>query len=234
MKNITARIAAAGKGTKNYQNKEVIDSYSLVVSTHDRGLQEVVRAKLYMGRSKSASTVYANVWIFGPSSAHRGSGSAGGYGYHKESEALARAFEDAGVRLYHTPKGSTEEVPFDDKATMDALSADIPEPMRTKFVTDRATIFDICSAWNLPSRELAKTSVEIPSLVLAGTFDPITPPAWSQLTASRLPNSTYVEVEGSGHGVFCSGDCARDLVVAFVNDPASAAGKSCPPVTNLG
>ena len=128
----------------------------------------------------------------------------------------------------------TEEVPFDDKATMDALSADIPEPMRTKFVTDRATIFDICSAWNLPSRELAKTSVEIPSLVLAGTFDPITPPAWSQLTASRLPNSTYVEVEGSGHGVFFSGDCARDLVVAFVNDPASAAGKSCPPVTNLG
>lgn len=113
MKNITAYITATGKGTKNYQSKEVIASYSLIVSTHDRGLQEVVRAKLYMGRSKSASTVYANVWISGPSSAHRGSGSAGGYGYHKESEALARAFEDAGVRLYHTPKGSTEEVPFD-------------------------------------------------------------------------------------------------------------------------
>jgi len=112
MKNITARITATGKGTKNYQSKEVIASYSFIVATRGRGLQEVVRAKLYMGRSKSASTVYANVWIFGPSSAHRGSGSAGGYGYHKESEALARAFEDAGVRLYHTPKGSTEEVPF--------------------------------------------------------------------------------------------------------------------------
>ena len=113
MKNITAYITATGKGAKNYQSKEVVDGYSLIVATRGRGLQEVVRAKLYMGRSKSASTVYANVWISGPGSAHRGSGSAGGYGYHKESEALARAFEDAGVRLYHTPKGSTEEVPFD-------------------------------------------------------------------------------------------------------------------------
>lgn len=128
----------------------------------------------------------------------------------------------------------SEEYPFDDPATMDMLSGGIPEPMKTKFVQSRKDLFDICTSWTLPKRELAKTSVDVPTLVLAGSFDPITPPAWGHIAADRLPKATYVEVEGAGHGVFFSGDCARDLVASFVVDPASATGKTCPPVTNLG
>ena len=37
-------------------------------------------------------------------------------------------------------------------------------------------------------------------------------------------------VEGAGHGVYFSGDCEANLVVAFVNDPTAPVG-GCPPIT---
>jgi hypothetical protein len=58
----------------------------------------VIDARIYMGRSSQASTVYASVWIHTRNGVHMGGhGSAGGYGYHKESAALYDAFDSAGV-----------------------------------------------------------------------------------------------------------------------------------------
>ncbi len=73
--------------------------------------QEVVVARTYMGRGRSASQVKAAIWItlsgkkkpadweYGCTS---GSGCAGGYGYDKASTAIADAIESAGIELYGT------------------------------------------------------------------------------------------------------------------------------------
>ena len=68
---------------------------------------------------------------------------------------------------------------------------------------------------------LVPTYVEsdVPSLVLAGSYDPVTPPVWSRTTAEHLPNSTYVEFPGRGHDVTSGNACAATLEALFVTDP---------------
>lgn len=83
----------------NYsRDKEMVSAYSVIGKVNGE-LREVVTARAYMGRSSSASTVYVSLWVHGAIHAS-GKGSAGGYGYHKESQALANAIESAGIELY--------------------------------------------------------------------------------------------------------------------------------------
>jgi hypothetical protein len=57
-----------------------------------------IDARLYMGASAAAQTVYCSVWINPRKRDTQASGyaTAGGYGYHKESEALYGALSAAG------------------------------------------------------------------------------------------------------------------------------------------
>ena len=54
----------------------------------------------------------------------------------------------------------------------------------------------------------------MPTLVLSGTLDPVTPPRWGAETARHLPNSLHLVVPGA-HGV-SFGLCARDIVHEFL------------------
>ena len=67
----------------------------------------------------------------------------------------------------------------------------------------------------------------IPTLVLTGQYDPITPPAWGQLAAETLGNSFYYEFPGFGHGVSFDGPCGLDIVLEFLSDPSKEPDSSC-------
>lgn len=87
---------------------ETIGQFILIDKKTER---EVVAARTYMGRGRSASQVKAAVWVdlsgkkkpadweYGSTSGH---GYAGGYGYDKASTAIADAIESAGIELYGT------------------------------------------------------------------------------------------------------------------------------------
>jgi hypothetical protein len=64
-----------------------------------------VTVRCWMGRSRSASRVYACVWIHGRGYSLSGKGMAGGYGYCKKSAAIGAAFGSAGVRLSESIQG---------------------------------------------------------------------------------------------------------------------------------
>lgn len=92
----------------NYSNdKETIDTYNLV--GYKKGqFAELVTVRLYMGRSAQASVVYCSLWVHGKNKkgdyiSVSGKGSAGGYGYHKSSQALCEAITSAGIELYGSP-----------------------------------------------------------------------------------------------------------------------------------
>ncbi|MCK5923851.1 MAG: alpha/beta hydrolase, partial [Methylococcales bacterium] len=67
----------------------------------------------------------------------------------------------------------------------------------------------------------------IPTLVLAGTADVATPPAWSMLTDDALANSQYAEFDGLTHGLLGSNECLNQITLAFLNDPDSTADQAC-------
>lgn len=97
---IKAHIIKKAENAKRPDNKELVSAYSLVVRLPSGDMREVITVRCYMGRSASASVVHAVLWVrCADGEWTSGSGSAGGYGYHKESAAIADAIKSAGIDL---------------------------------------------------------------------------------------------------------------------------------------
>lgn len=80
--------------------KETVQTLAAVSTLDGReGLQVVCEARFYMARSADgAGRVYCSLWVHGTQYTS-GHGQAGGYGYHKQSSALACAIKSAGIEL---------------------------------------------------------------------------------------------------------------------------------------
>lgn len=87
----------------------------------------------------------------------------------------------------------------------------------------------LCSQWPVePTSDTFNEPVvsDIPALVVAGRYDPITPPDSSQTVAGRLTNSTFALWPDRGHGV-AGGACANDIMSAFLDDPSAPVDLAC-------
>lgn len=102
---------------KNYGGeKETISKYVILArTTHCKELREIVDCRVYMGRSRNSSTVYASLWVNTFDAHTSGTGSAGGYGYHKESAAIQDAITSAGIELYGSAYGEPQRWNYDEK-----------------------------------------------------------------------------------------------------------------------
>jgi hypothetical protein len=75
---------------------------------------------------------------------------------------------------------------------------------------------------------------EIPTLMLSGLSDPITPPSYTSVVAGGLANATVIEVPLTGHNVIAhlnrySPGCGTTLMHAFFADPSGqVATLPCP------
>ena len=59
------------------------------------------------------------------------------------------------------------------------------------------------------------TTSDIPTLLLSGTQDPVTPPSQGTLAAKTLPNSKHVVVAGVGH-ITSPQPCVRRIITKFI------------------
>jgi pimeloyl-ACP methyl ester carboxylesterase len=79
-----------------------------------------------------------------------------------------------------------------------------------------------CPVWNVPKAPATQREVtrsDIPTLVLAGSFDSLTSAESARDAARTLPNSTYVEIPGAGHVVLNTSHCAGRVFVSFLRKP---------------
>jgi pimeloyl-ACP methyl ester carboxylesterase len=93
---------------------------------------------------------------------------------------------------------------------------------------------DICSLWPVepaPASERTPVNSSIPTLVLQGRYDTQTSSAMGVRVMEGLRNGTWVEFSSAGHSVIGFSQCAKDIGVAFVNNPARTPNTSC--TTNL-
>jgi pimeloyl-ACP methyl ester carboxylesterase len=80
-----------------------------------------------------------------------------------------------------------------------------------------------CAYWprtSLPPDFDSPVDAPVPTLLLSGELDPVTPPEWARQAAIHLPNSIQVVVPGATHGVSTYG-CVPDLIARFVNAGAT-------------
>ena len=70
-------------------------------------------------------------------------------------------------------------------------------------------------------------TARVPTLLLAGEFDPVTPPEWAELAADSLESASVFVFPAIGHGVLDSHMCATALISAFFEDPDSPRPPEC-------
>ncbi len=118
-------------------------------------------------------------------------------------------------------------------ATLQSIQASVlglPKAIRTYTAKQQRGQLALCKLWNVapavqPQPQLGWT--DIPTLLLGGQYDPITPPANVSATQALLPHSYGFVFPNSGHGVFLTSKCSQTVINAFYNDPAAQPDGSC-------
>ena len=123
-----------------------------------------------------------------------------------------------------------EELPFSSPEEMAASAAKYPEFSDLFDAQSIELPFDICAKFDVdPAPEDANQAVvsDLPVLLMAGEYDPVTPPSWGEQAASTLSNGFYFEYPGFGHGSSMSEGCPRQMAISFLQDPTQAPDSAC-------
>jgi pimeloyl-ACP methyl ester carboxylesterase len=120
-----------------------------------------------------------------------------------------------------------EEIPFNDPARVQEDSA-----KHRRFAGFAYQLEDLpdCDSWrNGPLDQSLKAPIasDIPTLVLSGELDPITPTEFAETAVSRLKNGQLVHVVGAGHSLLTTSRCAIDAAGAFLRKPKAEQKSEC-------
>ncbi len=120
-----------------------------------------------------------------------------------------------------------EEVPFSQYPAADYPDIEVFFNRNAVF---GKPMFRICDLWQSAEPELVENEAvvsDIPTLILAGEYDPITPPDWGRLAAETLSQSYFYEFRGLGHSVFASDECPMIMTLTFLDDPTTSPNPAC-------
>jgi pimeloyl-ACP methyl ester carboxylesterase len=137
-----------------------------------------------------------------------------------------------------------EEVVGQEKGRQTAQNVTSSVPPVLARVSMSTVPADVCKTWKVPPvprSGLAPVRSLIPTLLIAGEYDPYTPAKWANAAAKTLPNGRVLTLKGMSHTPtqVWGQPCAMVVAATFVenpnNDPTrSAKGKcleSCRPPT---
>ncbi len=108
---------------------------------------------------------------------------------------------------------------------LETLRPEIAETARQ----DLESFVDSCARWRveqLPASVDDPVISDIPTLLLSGRFDPVTPPAFAEAAAAGLSNAYVLVDPQASHGTFFS-QCVNGIMSDFLNDPTQPPDSSC-------
>lgn len=124
----------------------------------------------------------------------------------------------------------SDELPFVSEQDVQAVQARILPELRAE--TQGA--FDFanaqCALWNVPPSPAIENQPvvsDVPTVILSGEFDPITPQSYGEQAAQTLGRSTVVELLGSSHDPASASPCGVAIVQSFLQNPAATLDTSC-------
>jgi pimeloyl-ACP methyl ester carboxylesterase len=120
-----------------------------------------------------------------------------------------------------------EEIPYETYQGLVEIGESIPPHYSQTYQSNLP--WRICEVWGVdPADPYVNQPVysDVPTLILEGIFDPITPIEWGQMASETLDTSYYYEFPG-GHGIMRTYDCGRDIGLQFLDDPWTAPDDSC-------
>jgi pimeloyl-ACP methyl ester carboxylesterase len=123
-----------------------------------------------------------------------------------------------------------EMAPFMKRDQFRLAAAKVSPALRQVAMNEFGDIGERCRIWDVPpaaARVKEPLRSGIPMLLLSGALDPATPPDSARRTAEMLSRHYLFVFPDSGHGVFRTSECARELIGAFLVDPARSPSHPC-------
>jgi hypothetical protein len=93
-----------------------------------------------------------------------------------------------------------------------------------------ALLVQVCDLWKVPKLEPEINEPvisDVPTLLLSGRFDPITPAYFAQEAAKTLSHSYVYTFPNTSHGAFLFNACANGIMQEFLDNPGVAPNDSC-------
>jgi pimeloyl-ACP methyl ester carboxylesterase len=132
-----------------------------------------------------------------------------------------------------------EEYQLNDANAALDLAESAPAPLNIYFTDSINTNLLDCETWGVETAagEAERIISDIPTLLFAGLFDPITPASSAESALEGLSNGEVLVFPSAGHGITAteteSGACAADLMLAFLDDPGAPLDTSCIDATDI-
>jgi pimeloyl-ACP methyl ester carboxylesterase len=151
------------------------------------------------------------------------------------AQQIVFAFSDEAAGMT-TSVDCSEEIPFLTADLLESASEGVRQEILDAEVgvTTEAARLDelaLCKAWGTPpppALENQAVASDIPTMVLDGQFDPITPPRYGALAAEKLSRSYVFQFPTSGHGVtYQQYACASSMIASFLAEPETKPNASC-------
>ncbi len=142
--------------------------------------------------------------------------------------SLERTNEPLFTVAMHYAVQCHEEISFADPAEVSTAAPEDPFGLYD-IAFDPVDPFAACEAVDAGRAEAVSNQAvvsDVPTLVLAGEFDPVTPPAWGELAGETLSRSQFAVLSGESHRV-SSSECGVQLVQQFLAAPTDAIDTSC-------
>lgn len=129
-----------------------------------------------------------------------------------------------GMRYSHW---CSEEMPFQSSAKIIAQSR---KYKGFKGFQTQPVLQNVCKTWNVkPKEKIENKAVKssIPTLIIAGKYDPNTPSKWGKNVSKNLPNSFFYELSDMSHAPTFGSNCAVTLADEFFDNPNQKPKSSC-------
>jgi pimeloyl-ACP methyl ester carboxylesterase len=125
-----------------------------------------------------------------------------------------------------------EDMAFTTRHALELSVQGLPIQVQPALLNTTRSWFSVCQFWGMktvPAIQKEPVRSTIPTLILQGEYDPVTPPTNGTLVAQTLSKSYFFLFPGIGHGVIAShaSNCPDDIMNAFLENPAEKPDASC-------
>ena len=128
------------------------------------------------------------------------------------------------VEAQHLAHLCKEEFPFERRDHI------VSDPIGRVSERSFQRYFDVCASFPVGEADPAEgrpVASGVPTLFLSAQFDPACPPALAEAAAARFTQAQFVVVPNATHGVFAVSNCARQMIRAYLANPAQPVDRTC-------
>jgi len=123
-----------------------------------------------------------------------------------------------------------DDAPFVSAHDVDVAEQTFSPPIRATDLFNVQGRLSVCQFWHVASasaEEKKPVVSAIPTLILEGEFDPITPPSNGELAVQTLSHGYSLLFPATGHGVGFGALCPTQIILAFLTNLAQKPDSRC-------